>query len=922
VLSDRRAECEQLDRLLDAARMGESSVLVLRGEAGIGKSALLAHVAERAADCRILRAAGAESEMELAFASLHQLCGPLLDEIERLPPPQRAALGTAFGLDAGTPPDRFLVGLAVLTLLSDAGHERPVVCLVDDAQWLDGVSAQVLAFVARRLQAEAIVLVFATRNEPANAELAGLPHRVVEGLADADAREVLTSAIAGRLDERVVERIVAESQGNPLALLELPHPSAQGALAGGFGVPQTLPGRIEESFRQRVVRLPPDTRRLLLIAAAEPVGDPALLWRASATLGIDIDAAAPAEQDGLLGLGAQVRFRHPLVRSAVYGAASTDERRKAHGALAEATDSEVDPDRLAWHRAHAAVEPDEEVASELERSADRAQARGGLAAAAAFLERAARLTPDPARRAERALSAAQAKQEAGDPDASLELLAVAAAGPLDELPRARMEQLRARLAFVKRRGSDAPLLLLQAARHLEPHDPTLALEAYLEALGAAHSIGRRDTVREVAAALQAAPRSVPPGPVELLLIAHALLVSDGYSAGTPALRNALDAFRQARLPAKEEMRGLPFACISAVSLWDDESWLELSARYVQLARDSGALSVLPEALEIHGAIQVHAGEFVTAEAMLVEAATLATATGSAPVRDAMLLLVAWSEESEQALARIEGVVDDAMSTGEETAITYAEYAAAVLHNSLGQYELAAVAAQRSNAHHPRESGGAAQIELIEAAVRSNAPAVAETAFRHLSARTRAAGTDWALGIEARSAALLANAERAEVLYREAIERLGRTQARTDLARAHLLYGEWLRRERRRLDAREQLRTAHELFSTIGAPAFAKRAARELLATGERARARTSDTRGDLTAQESQIAQLACDGLSNPEIGARLFISPRTVEYHMHKVFTKLAISSRGELPRVLGDEPTRRPLTGALEGHGGTRNLE
>jgi DNA-binding CsgD family transcriptional regulator len=900
--------------MLAAARAEQSGVLVLRGEAGIGKTALLGYAAERAGGWRLLRAAGAESEMELAFASLHQLCSPLIDRIERLPSPQRAALDTAFGLSAGTPPDRFFVGLAVLTLLSDVARERPVLCLVDDAQWLDGLSAQVLALVARRLQAEAVVLVFATRNEHETDELAGLPQLPLQGLGDADARELLRSVVAGRLDERVIERIVAESQGNPLALLELPLPSTQGAFAGGFGLPATLPlpGRIEESFRQRVARLEPETRRLLLIAAAEPLGDPALLWRASATLGIGIAAAAPAEHDGLLTLGAQVTFRHPLVRSAVYGAAPPDERRTVHRALAEATDPELDPDRRAWHRAHAAVEPDEEVATELERSADRAQARGGLAAAAAFLERAARLTPEPARRVERALAAAEAKQEAGAPDSALELLALAEAGPLDELQRAKMELLRARLGFVQRRGTDAPSLLLHAARRLEPLDPALALETYLESLAAALSNGHRDAVREVANALRAMPRSAPHRPVELLITAHAVLITDGYSAGTPALARALTAFRHEQLTEEEEKRGLPFACVGAISLWDDESWFELSARFIRLARDAGALSVLPAALELHGALHVYAGEFSTAEALLGEADALATATGSAPLRDAVLLLVAWSEQSDLAIRRIERALEDAMSRGEETSISYAEYAASVLYNSLGRYELAAAAAQRSNDHHAREEGGAAQIELVEAAVRSGAPAVAATAFRHLSERTRASGTDWALGIEARAGALLAEGERADLLYREAIDRLARTRARTDLARAHLVYGEWLRRERHRVDAREQLRTAHDLFATIGAQAYAERAARELLATGERARARSSETGSDLTAQEGQIARLARDGLSNPEIAARLFISPRTVEYHLHKVFTKLGITSRAELPRVLADHPEGRTLRESL----------
>ncbi|MBX6331639.1 MAG: AAA family ATPase, partial [Gemmatimonadaceae bacterium] len=513
-LRGRRHECESLDRLLADVRGGRSRVLVLRGEAGVGKTALLEYLVANASACRVARAAGVESEMELAFAGVHQLCAPLLGHLERLPGPQRDALGTAFGLSAGPAADRFLVGLAVLSLLSEAAEERPLVGVVDDAQWLDHASAQVLGFVARRLLAESVAIVFAVRDAREDTELGSIPVMVIEGLSDADARALLDAATPGRLDERVRDRVVAESHGNPLALLELPKGLTAAELAGGFGRPDARPvaSLIEQSFLRRVRALPVETQRLLLTAAAEPVGDVTLLWRAAAVLGIGTDAAAPAEADGLIELGARVRFRHPLARAAAYRAATTRERQEIHRALAAVTDPSADPDRRAWHRAQAALGPDETVADELERSADRAQARGGIAAAAAFLERATDLTPDPARRGARALAAAQAKFEAGAANAAYELLAAAEIGPLDDLQRARLARMRAHIAFTQRRGSDAPALLLDAAKRLEALDAGLARETYVEALGAEIFVGRlgvRDGV-PVAEAARGAPRAAAP----------------------------------------------------------------------------------------------------------------------------------------------------------------------------------------------------------------------------------------------------------------------------------------------------------------------------------------------------------------------------------------------------------------------------
>jgi DNA-binding CsgD family transcriptional regulator len=909
VLAGRRAECVRLDRLLADVRAGQSAALVLRGEAGIGKTALLAYAAEHAQACRVLRAVGVESEMELPFATLHQLCAPLLEGLDRLLPPQRDALGTAFGLSSGARPDRFLVGLALLSLLSDAAEQQPLVCLIDDAQWLDRSSAQVLAFVARRLQAESVLLLFAEREPGGLDELAGLPDMQLEGLSDAAARELLASVITGPLDEPVRERIVAEVRGNPLALLELPQGRSPAELSGGFGVPGGLPGRIEASYRHRVGQLPAQTQRLLLTAAAEPLGDPALLWRAATELGIPTEAAAPAEADDLLAIGARVTFRHPLLRSAIYRTASQEEQRSAHRALGGATDPQLDPDRRAWHLAQAAPRPDEDVASELERSAGRAQARGGLAAAAAFLERSAELTPEAAPRAERALAAAQAKAQAGAPDVALGLLAIAQAGPLDELQRARVDVLRAQIAFAVNRGSDAPPLLLTAAKRLELLDVGLTRETYLEALQAAMFVGRLSDaggLREVARAARGAPRSPQPSrAADLLLDGLALLNTEGHAAAAPTLKQALTAFSREDISTEEGLRWLWLACRAAVDLWDDASWELLSTRHVQLARNAGALGVLPIALISRMGVQLWTGELAAAASLNHEVEAVTDATGSHLAPYGALGLAAFRGREAEASELIETSLKEVVARGEGQGLGLIDWTSAVLYNGVGRYEDALDAAQQAG-EHPEELPFAwGLVELIEAATRSRKNGRAVDALQRLSETTRASGTDWALGIEARSRALLSDGEAAEHLYREAIDRLGRTRVRMALARAHLVYGEWLRRENRRVDAREQLRTAHDMLASMGAEAFAERAARELRATGENVRKRTPETRGQLTAQETQIARLAADGYSNPEIGAQLFISPRTVEYHLHKVFAALAIASRTELPHVLPghDEP-------------------
>jgi DNA-binding CsgD family transcriptional regulator len=908
VLHGRSDECAQLDGLLEDALAGRSGALILSGEAGVGKTALLGYAiaSASASALRVVRVAGTESEMELAFAGLHQLCAPMLDRLERIPDPQSDALQTTFGLSADAVPDQFLVGLAVLNLLSEVAQERPLLCVIDDAQWLDRASAQALAFAARRLLAEPMVLLFAAR-EPTD-PLTGLPELPLEGLDDGDARALLASVVPGRLDQRIVDQLIVETRGNPLALLELPWGLGAAELAGGFGLPGalSLSGRIEKSFLVRLETLPDDTRRLLLVAATEPTGDPTLLWRAAERLAIDARAIEPAESARLIEVEDRVRFRHPLVRSALYGAATSPERRRVHKALAEATDAQIDPDRRAWHLAAATAGPDEAVAAELERAAGRAQARGGLAAAAAFQERAVGLTSDPPLRAQRALVAAQTKYEAGALEDALALLDIADAGAYREHQRARVDLLRARIGFASRRGSDAPALLLKAARELERIDPKLARATYLDALSAARFAGPlaggADLVKVGEAALAGPPLPGVPLPSDLLLRGLAVQITEGYAVGAPILKAALTAFKNHSALPPEEARWLSLALWAAADLWDDDTWRRLTTRELERARKAGALTAIPLALSMLSYIQATSGELAAAESLLdeIRAASEVTGTPAQPYLALWISALRGREAETRDLARAAG--DEAAARGEGYAAFVTEHVTAVLYNGLGRYT-AALAALRRQAVDPsyRDSSPRPMAELVEAAVRSGERELAGLAVERLTETTSAAGTEWALGMEARSRALLADGDSADALYREAIERLGRTSIRLQLARAHLLYGEWLRRERRRREAREQLRTAHEMFTSMGTEAFADRSERELSATGERARKRSVETRDDLTPQEARVARLARDGLSNAEIGTRIFVSQSTVAYHLRNVFSKLNVASRHQLGAVLSD---------------------
>ena len=890
--------------MIASVRAGQSRTLVVRGEAGVGKTALLGYAVQSASDLRVARAVGVESEMELPFAALHQVCAPVLDQLERLPPPQREALRVVFGVSAGPAPEGFLVGLAVLTLLSEVAEERPLLCVVDDAQWLDHASARTFAFVARRLLAEPVGLVFAAR-EPAE-ELRGLPELELRGLGNGDARDLLNSAVRFLLDERVRDLIVAETRGNPLALLELPRGLTATQLAGGFGLlgAAGLSGRMEESFLRRLQALPEETQRFLRIAAAETTGDALLVWRAAERLGIATSAAAPAEEDGLLAIGQRVTFRHPLVRSGVYRSASPAERRAVHLALAEVTDPNLDPDRRAWHLAAATPGPDEDVARELEQSAGRAQARGGRAAAAAFLQRAVALTGDPARRADRALAAAEASLEAGAFDAARGLLAAARAGPLDELGRARLDRFEAELAFAEQRGSDAPQLLLQAAKKLETLDVRLSRDTYLDAWAAALFAGRMASagsgLLDVSRAVTSAPEADPPLPRDLLLDGLALFFTEGRRAATPVLRRAVAAFATTEISDEEMLRGGWLATRAANLLWDYDGCLEIGTRVVELARHSGALAVLAAAGNGCGQTYALGGDFAGAALLAAELDAVKEATGTRIAQFAAIALAGIRGREDEASELIDDTIRAATAGGQGTAVQYAHWANSVLMNGLGRYEEALAAAVEASEDTPELFIATwALSELIEAATRTEKADLARGALARLDAQTEASDADWALGIHARSRALVSERETAESLYREAVDRLGRTQLRPELARAHLLYGEWLRRQGRRADSRAQLRTAHDMLGAIGMEGFAERARRELLATGEKVRRRTADTRDQLTAQEAQIARLARDGLSNPEIGARLYISPRTVEWHLHKVFTKLGVTSRKQLEGAL-----------------------
>ncbi|MBI3214797.1 MAG: AAA family ATPase [Mycobacterium sp.] len=909
-LCGRTRECQALDALIGAVPSG-SQVLVLCGEAGVGKSALLDYVAARAEGFRITRVVGVESDMELAFAGLQQLCAPLLGHLDELPQPQRDALDVAFGRGSGTAPDRFLVGLAVLSLLAAAANGQPLLCVVDDAQWLDQISLQTLGFVARRLLAEPVAIIFAVRDRPDAP--AGLPEMDVQGLSDADARELLGSVMPAGVDPLVRDRIAAETRGNPLAILEVPRSVSATELAGGFWISgkRSSTDAIEEEFMRRIQALPRQTQRLLLVAAAEPTGDAGLFLRAAAALEIPVSALGPAEGVGVIVFGPRMHFCHPLMRSAAYRAADLGERRVVHRVLAAATDPVADPDRRAWHAANAAVGPDDAVAAELEASARRAAGRGGVAAAAAFLERAVALTADPALRGARAIAAAHAKRDAASPEAAYDLLAIADLAPLSKLQRAQVVRMRAQLRFTRSRAGtpgaprtgEAAALLLNAARGLDGLDDDLARDTYLEALTAAMYAGRLGEpglLTEIAEAGRAAvSRLAPPRrPVDLLLSGMTSRILEGPGAGSVHLRAALESWNEHAQKVIGPVQQWPFPIAqesAAHELWDDAVLQQIAAHMVRRARDGGALAVLPSALVYRAGVHVYTGEFVAAAALLEEADAITAAIGYTPMKYHSLTLAAWRGVPGAATELIESAAADGLAKGEGRLVGVSGFTAAVLFNGLGRYQQALEAAQSCCEYEDLGFYGWCLFELIEAAVHVGDRDTAATALRRLEQRAGSSGTEWGMGAVAAARALLARYEDAERLFLEALERLAAADVGPHVARTRLSYGEWLRRANRRTDARTQLSQAYDHFTRMGATAFAERARRELTVAGQKVRRQPVTSGVELTTQEAQIARLAADGHTNPEIGAQLFISAHTVEWHLRKVFVKLGISSRRQL---------------------------
>jgi DNA-binding CsgD family transcriptional regulator len=906
VFVGRSREFSRLDGLLAGACRGRSGVLVLRGEAGIGKTKLLEAVVSSATDWQVLRTVGVGSEAEFAFAALHQLCRPSLDLLGELPGPQRDALGAAFGLTATAPPERFLVGLATLSLLSAAASERPVVCVVDDAQWLDRESAQTLAFVARRLLTDPIVMLFATRNDAG--ELAGLPDLVLSGLADEDADELLSSVVEGPLAPRVRSRVIEETRGNPLALLELPRGLTTADLAVGFGVPVEMPmsRRIEETFGRRIQQLPFDTRRLLVIAAADQVGQAATVWRAAAKLGIGADAVEAAEVAGLVNLDSLVRFRHPLVRSAVYRGASRQERQIAHRALADVSHPVIEPDRRAWHLAAATDEPDEGVADELERSAGRAHERGGLVAAATFLERSAELTPDLERRAVRRLLAAGAFLLSGMIDRARQTLELTAGQLADPVARAQAMRMEGALRFADGRGGDTPSQLFGAALTLREFDPRLASETMMEALEAAMwaaQLTTGTTMGDVAEAVRPwFEANAPDSTATFLLQGYSRRAIVGYPS-------PVEPWRQAVLAGADDVSGstrlqlLGMLWNSTGDMLDYQSHISVARERVRQARQEGALATLPIALVCLAWSELLGGRIEAAEALNAEATEIAQATGVPEFPGAhgivRLGILGWRGHERETRQLAKEVVAEAVERGQGLTVRIVDMVLATHELGFGRNEEAMRHALTVFEDDPWYVGSMSVVDLIEGACRSNHRDVAEAALARLSERAEASQTPWALGLLARSRALMAPDNEAEHSYLEALEALGRSGVMTAFGRAQLLYGEWLRGQRRRREAREQLHSARDTLLVTGAGAFARRAEAELIAAGERTGGRRDETRSELTSQELQVAQLAAEGQSNSEIAAQLYISPHTVSYHLGKVYDKLQVRSRNQLSRAL-----------------------
>jgi DNA-binding CsgD family transcriptional regulator len=904
-LVGRPVERERLVSLLGYAAQGLSAVLVVEGEAGVGKTVLLDDLVATAASRGVstFRLVGLEPETPLGYAALHRLLQPFRSDIERLPEPQRDALRSALGLIGSSPPDRFLVGLGVLTLLADAASAAPLLVVIDDANWLDQESLVVLGFAARRLHAEGVVMVFAVR-APSGlpAELFGLPEMVVGGLAEDASLALLAALTEAGVARHVGARLAVELRGNPLALVEVVRELSPGQMAGGESLPDPLPvgAALQGVFDRRVARLAPSSRVLLALAAAEPTAPPSQLWRASARLGIDPDAAAFDVGDVLEVTGDAIVFRHPLARAAAYRATPAGLRRQVHQTWAAVADEGTGRDRVAWHLANAAASPDDGVAARLEEAAEQVRARGGYAATATFLSRAADLSVDPVLKARRYVAAASAELTAGAPQRAAALLDQAERGALAEADRLRAERLQADLAYAM--GGTPTDQFLAAGRSSMPIDPAFGRETVLRALEFAIYAGRNvfapaaSTARQI---LAGAPIATPPlTSVDGLL--YGLLERDRSSEAAPLFRGALDALRERSLADESRLPWMPLGTMAAVDLLDLDAKADLVTEYARIARERGALATLPVALINVADACVYQGRYAVAEAALAESRSVSVALGSQHqdadrpgLADVSVLASRGHHDEAWALGR--AVAAALSSVGAAGGVSHVRLWLAVLEIAFGNYGEALDLATYVFEEDLLAWGTPVLPNLVEAAVRSDKADMAERALARLEERVEASGALWGLGLLARSRALVSAADWAEQHYRDAIDLLERTTAAPDLARAHLLYGEWLRRERRRREARHHLRRAYDMFGGMGAEAFARRARIELNATGERARQRQAGTETALTPQEAQIAGLVTEGLTNRDIAARLFVSPATVEYHLRKMFRKLGVSSRTQL---------------------------
>lgn len=915
-LVGRSRELATVDALLEDVRHGLSATLVIRGEAGLGKTALLDSALSTASDFRVVKAIGIESETNVGFAGLHQLLIPFLPRLDRLPPPQRNALGVAFGLAMGPTPERFQVGVATLTLLAVATDGQPLLCIVDDAQWLDVESAQVLGFVSRRLQAEGVALLFAVR-EPLErpVDFGGIREIRLGPLDAGHARELLAVVHPEGLDDAEAQRLLEETEGNPLAILELTTEPVRGWLGRPLAMSEPLPigDRLQRHFLRRVNDLSPSSQTFVRLASAEPSGDAVVLWRAAGELGLDKEAVAEAEAQQLIVMGPPLSFRHPLIRSAIYYTMPPAERRRMHAVLANATDRRFEPERHAGHRALAVVQPDEDVAAELAEQAKRAQQRGAHAAWALFASRAAELTPDPALKASRLLVAARAWIAAGSPDNAQKALNEARPALSDPYQRALSQALEGGVRFASGQPGDAPGILLQAARAMAPLDAPASRRILIRALEAA-AFSRPSMAGPVMQGIAEAALVPVPAAVsletasELILRGYATVITSGYRAGAPILKEAIAATLREG-PAPEALHSLP--TLAAYSLFDDTAAHALAADWVRVCRERAALTALPVALQLLAAAELHSGRLEEAEALTKHSLETAEATGNLGFLGSSrgtVLFKAWRGDEAETRELAAKHVAEARAHDEPFWANFSGYALSILELALGRYQAALDEALPTYKDDPPWTGTWVDPTLVEAAARVGDLSTAQDGLQRLTERAEAGGTPLGLGLLARCRAILADDSGAEAFYQEAIDRLGQSPTRPELARTHLLYGEWLRRQNRRREAREHLRTAYEMFVTMGINGFAARTRGELLATGEHVRRRTIETQDQLSPQELQVARLAARGVRNQQIASELFISERTVEYHLGKVFRKLDVSSRTQLaqaPQVVGGLPAR-----------------